>query len=43
MKARSLHIVIPITRGLERKIEKVGGGGQGEGFNKKIYISPKIF
>jgi hypothetical protein len=42
MKARSLHIVIPITRGLERKIEKVGGG-QGEGFNKKIYISPKIF
>jgi len=26
-EVRSLHIVIPITRGLENKIEKRGGGG----------------
>jgi hypothetical protein len=42
---RSLHVVIPITRGLGKKNEKVGRGEAGGGGNltKKNYINPKIF
>jgi len=39
-EVRSLHIVIPITKGLEKKIEKVGGGGD---VTKKITLTPKYF
>jgi len=35
-----LHIVIPITRGLEKNFEKVGGGGD---LTKKITLTPKYF
>jgi hypothetical protein len=40
-----LHIVIPITRGLEKKIEKVGGGevGGGGDSTKKVTLTPKYF